>query len=85
MNEFLILMKNELVVTVIIFVLLFIKIGKGMRNETLLALIQVMLMLNVLQGFFFNRTGVLFDGMFNTSSLIAFQKTILNISMHIHP
>jgi NADH-quinone oxidoreductase subunit N len=83
MNEFLILMKNELVVTAIIFLLLFVKIGKGMRNETLLSLIQVMLLVNVLQSFFFNRTGVLFDGMFNTSSLIAFQKCILNIGVYL--
>ena len=37
MNDFLILMKSELVITLIIFLLLFIKIGKGMKNETLLS------------------------------------------------
>ncbi len=57
MNDFLILMKNELVITFIIFLLLFIKIGKGMKNETLLPLIQVLLLGNFIFSFFFNRTG----------------------------
>jgi NADH-quinone oxidoreductase subunit N len=54
-----------------------------MRNETLLPLIQVMLLLNVLLSFFFNKTGVLFDGMFNTGSLITFQKSILNTGVYL--
>ena len=45
-------MKSELVVTAIIFLLLFIKIGKGIKNETLLPLIQVLLLANFLLGFF---------------------------------
>lgn len=83
MNEFIILMKNELVITTIIFLLLFIKIGKGVKNDVLLPVIQFLLLINVLQSFFFNKEGVLFDGMFNTSTLIAFQKTILSLGVYI--
>ena len=55
MNEFLLLMKHELVLTVLIFLLLFIRIGKGMKNESLLSLIQVLLLVSLLIGFFFNK------------------------------
>ena len=53
MQDFLFLMKNELVITFIIFLLLFIKIGKGMNNERILPLIQGLLFLNVVAGFLF--------------------------------
>src|SRR5882724_12297598 len=83
MNDFLILMKAELLVTIIIFLLLFIKIGKGMKNELLLPVVQVLLLMNCLAGFVFNKDGILFDGMFHTSSLIAFQKTILSLGTYL--
>ena len=81
--DFLILMKSELVVTAIIFLLLLIKIGKGMKNETLLALVQTLLLANLLLGFFFNKDGVLFEGMYNTTSLIVFQKNILSLGVYL--
>ena len=74
MNEMFTLMKPELVVTGIIFLLLFIKIGKGLKNETMLLLIQVLLLLNFIVGFFFNAEGTLFGGMYQTTTLIVFQK-----------
>ncbi len=83
MNDFLILMKSELVITFIIFLLLFIKIGKGMKNESLLSLIQVLLLVNFIAGFFFNKTGNLFGDMFHTSSMITFQKNILNLGVYL--
>lgn len=83
MNDFIILMKSELVVTAIIFLLLFIKIGKGMRNETLLPLIQVLLLINMIFSFVFNKEGSLFDGMFSTTSLVAFQKSILSLGVYL--
>jgi NADH-quinone oxidoreductase subunit N len=82
-NEYLILMKNELLVTAIIFFLLFVKIGRGMKNETLLPLIQFILLLNVGAGFFYNWEGSLFDGMFYTNGLIAFQKTVLSLGVYL--
>lgn len=77
------LMKSELMITFIIFLLLFIKIGKGMKNETLLSLLQVLLLLNFIAGFFFNKSGNLFGDMFHTGSLIAFQKSILNLGVYL--
>ena len=41
-------MKPELIITVIIFLLLFIKIGKGIKNDTLLLVIQVSIKLILL-------------------------------------
>lgn len=83
MQDFLFLMKNELVITFIIFLLLFIKIGKGMNNERILPLIQGLLFLNVVAGFLFTKEGSLFSGMFQTDALIAFQKNILSIGSFI--
>ena len=83
MNEFFTLMRSELLVTVIIFLLLFIKIGKGIKNETLLPIIQFLLLINFIAGFFFNDEGSLFDGMFYTNALILFQKNILNLGVYL--
>lgn len=83
MNEFLTLMKSELVLTGIIFLLLFIKIGKGIKNESLLPLIQVLLLANFIFGFFLNQPGRLFGDMFYTTPAIAFQKNILNLGVYL--
>ncbi len=83
MNEFFILMKTELLVTAIIFLLLFIKIGRGMKNESLLSLVQVLLLVNFLAGFFFNKEGPLFGDMFYTNRLIVFEKNILNLGVYL--
>ncbi len=83
MNEFLTLMKNELAVTVIIFLLLFAKIGKRRKNETLLPLVQVLLLANLLLGFFFNKEGSLFGDMYQTNGLVAFQKNILGLGVYL--
>ena len=81
MNEFLTLMKSELVITIIIFLLLFIKIGKGMSNQKLLMLIQLLLTLNFISGFAINEEGALFGGLYHTDALIAVQKNILNLGV----
>ena len=83
MNDFLTIMKPELLITFIIFLLLFIKLGKGMKNDSLLLMIQVLLLLNFIAGFFFNHEGTLFAGMYNSTSLIIFQKNILNLGVYL--
>ena len=83
MNDFLTLMKPELVITGIIFLLLFIKVGKGVKNEIMLLMIQVLLLLNFVSGFFFNTEGSLFDGMYVTTNMIVLQKSILNLSVYL--
>jgi NADH-quinone oxidoreductase subunit N len=83
MSDFLILVKQELVVTCIIFLLLFIKISRGMKNESLLSLVQLLLLLNVIAGFLFNNSGVLFGNMFYNTPLLAFQKSILSLGVYL--
>jgi len=83
MNEMFTLMKPELVITGIIFLLLFIKLGKGMKNETMLLLIQALLLLNFISGFFFNAEGRLFDGMYITTNMIVLQKNILSLGVYL--
>jgi NADH-quinone oxidoreductase subunit N len=81
--ESVLLLKNELWIAVVIFLLLFIKIGKGMKNNSLLTLIQGLLFINVVLGFFFNTEGSVFSGMFYTNALVAFQKNILSIAVFL--
>lgn len=83
MNDFMVLMKNELAATAIILLLLFIKIGRGMKNEALLQLIQVLLLGNFLLGFFLNQTGWLFGDMFNTSPMLVLMKSILSLAVYL--
>ena len=83
MNDFLTLMKPELVLTGIIFLLLTIKVGKGLKNEHLLLLIQVLLLLNFIAGFFIYTPGTLFDGMYLTTGMIVLQKNILSLAVYL--
>src|SRR6187200_2147396 len=79
-NEFLILMKQELVITFIIFVLLFVKLGKEeTKNETLINFVNILLTLNLVSGFFFQQSGTLFGDMFRTNELLTFEKNLLNL------
>lgn len=76
-------MKPELVIAVIIFLLLFIKIGKGITNERLLPLIQVLLLLNFAAGFFAVEEGTLFGGLYKTSVLIGYEKNVLHLGVFL--
>jgi len=79
-NEFLILMKQELVITFIIFVLLFVKLGKEeTKNETLINFVNILLTLNLISGFLFQESGTLFGDMFRTTQLFTFEKNLLNL------
>ncbi len=81
--DFFILLKQELVIVAIIFLLLFINLGKDRSNESLLPLINVVLLLNVLLGFFGSKEGSLFGEMFHTGKLIILEKNILNLATWI--
>jgi len=83
MNEFISLMKPELILTVVIFVLLFIKLSKGVNTASLLNLIQFLLLFNFVAGFFFNHQGNFFGGMYHTDALIAVQKNILSLGVYL--
>ncbi|HMW25524.1 MAG TPA: NADH-quinone oxidoreductase subunit N [Ferruginibacter sp.] len=83
MTEILTILKSELLVTAIIFLLFFIKLGRGMKNEPMLMLIQVLLLLNFIAAFFFNEYGTLFSGMYHSTPLILLQKSILNLGVYL--
>jgi len=83
MEELLLLMKSELMITLIIFVLLLIKLGKGMKNATLLSLVQVLLLVSIGLALVENREGSLFDGMFLNGTLIGYQKAILGFAVYL--
>jgi len=78
LTDFFILMKQELVITVIIFILLLLKIGKDLTNEQAINLANGLLLINCIAGLFFNHSGTLFSGMFQTNALIVVEKNILS-------
>src|SRR5882672_3563233 len=83
-KDFFILMKFELLVAVIVFILIFIKIGSPAdggkwKNKTVLYVVNVLLLVNLAAGFFMNADGNLFGDMFQTNKLIELQKNILNL------
>jgi NADH-quinone oxidoreductase subunit N len=80
LNDFLILMKQELMITIIIFILLFLKLGnKEIRNETMINFVNVLLLINLGSGFIMQQEGILFGDMFRTNELLTFEKNILNL------
>jgi NADH-quinone oxidoreductase subunit N len=80
MNGFLYLMKAELMITVIIFILLFLKLGnKEMKNERILNFVNVLLLINLIPGFFYIPDGNLFGDMFHTNELLTLEKNFLNL------
>ncbi len=84
MNDFLILMKQELLITAILFLLLLLKLGgKEWGNARLLNLVQVLLLINLATGFMWQDTGSLFGDMFVTDRLIILEKNILNLGLFI--
>ena len=81
MNDFFILMKPELMIALIIFILLFIKLGSGFLNINLIKVIQILLLINFISGFFINAEGQLFNDMYSTNELVILQKNILNLGV----
>ena len=66
--------------TVIIFMLLFVKVGASQwRNEGILNLVNVLLLANLLAGAFMNGAGTTFAGLFHTDPLIILEKNMLNL------
>ncbi|HLF45307.1 MAG TPA: NADH-quinone oxidoreductase subunit N [Chitinophagaceae bacterium] len=80
LNEFLILMKQELMIIIILFILLFIKLGnKVIKNSTLIHFVNILLFINLASGFFMHPEGTLFGDMFSTNELLTFEKNLLNL------
>ena len=84
LNEFLILMKQELMIIIILFIILFIKLGnKEPKNSSLIHFVNVLLFINLVSGFFMQQEGTLFGDMFSTNELLTFEKTLLNLGILI--
>lgn len=73
-------LRQELVLTVLIFLLLFIKLGKDRSNGSILNFINIALLINLGAGFCCHETGEVFNGMFSTNALIVFEKDLLNLA-----
>ncbi|MBN9381535.1 MAG: NADH-quinone oxidoreductase subunit N [Chitinophagaceae bacterium] len=73
-------LRQELLVAVIIFLLLFIKVGAAAyRTEVILHLVNLLLLVNFALGFWEYRDSILFNGMFHTNKLLVLEKNILNL------
>lgn len=83
LTDFFLLLRQELAITAIIFLLLFIKLGKDRSNESILWLINVFLFINLVAGFCCDGEGSLFSEMFRTNKLIVLEKNILNLATWI--
>ncbi len=84
LNEFVILMKQELLLCIILFITLILKISENENNpKNWIGIINGLLLINFLAGFFLSTTGELFNGMFKVSELIIFEKNILNLGLLI--
>ena len=79
MNDILLLLKQEILLTVIIFVILTVKISSEVTNESYLNLVNLLLVINLAAGFVGGQDGILFNGMFRSNALIILEKNILNI------
>jgi NADH-quinone oxidoreductase subunit N len=80
LQDFLYLMKAELLITVIIMLLLFLKLGSNnMSNESLLNIVNIFLLVNLVAGFFYIPDGKLFGDMFQTNELLTLEKNLLNL------
>ncbi len=80
MNDFFLLMQQELLLTAIIFILLFMKLSAvEWKTKNLLLIVNILLTINLAAGFFFDGFGYLFGDMFQTNELLRLEKNILNL------
>src|ERR1700722_5716462 len=73
-------LRQELMVTVIIFLLLFVKVGATeYKTGVILNWVNVLLLVNFVLGFLPVGDANVFSGMFHTNKLIVLEKNILNL------
>lgn len=75
--SFIIQMRMELVITVLIFLLLFFKLGKPVSNEVVLTIVSIVLLIITSLSFFGEQEGRQFAGMFIATPLMFLQKSLL--------
>ena len=81
--DFLTLMKQEMAIIALIFIIMFLKLGKDRSNESYMNIVNVLLLVNLVVGFFWSKEGMLFNEMFRTNKLMVLEKNILNLGMLI--
>ena len=80
MSNFFLLMQQELLLTAIIFILLFMKLSTVEWNtKNVLLVVNFLLAINMAAGFFFQGKGILFGDMFQQNDLLRLEKNILNL------
>jgi NADH-quinone oxidoreductase subunit N len=82
-TDLFILLRQELAISLIIFILLFLKLGKERSNHSLLVVVNILLLANFAYGFCCDASGSLFNDMFHTDGLIVLEKNILNLAVLI--
>jgi NADH-quinone oxidoreductase subunit N len=80
MDNFFLLMQQELLITAIIFILLFMKLStKEWNPKQVLTIVNGLLFVNLAAGFFMREDGTLFGDMFQTNALLRLEKNILSL------
>lgn len=80
MSNFFLLMQQEMLLTAIIFILLFMKLSTvEWKTKNVLLVVNVLLAINLAAGFFFQGKGILFGDMFQQNDLLRLEKNILNL------
>lgn len=82
-SEFVILMQQELLVTALLFLLILLKLGKGVSNSFYLNLSLALVLIAGMRLFLGLHQGMLFAGLFVSSKLIIVQKTVLLLAVFL--
>lgn len=84
LSEFLLLMKQELLLCGILFITLILKIAENKDSKGQWAgIVNVMLTINLIAGFIGNTTGELFNGLYQVNDLMILEKNMLNLGLLI--
>lgn len=80
MSNFFLFMQQELLLTAIIFILLFMKLSTvEWKTKNVLLAVNVLLTINLVAGIFIKGNGSLFGDMFQQTELLRLEKNILNL------
>ena len=75
------LLQQEIILSVLIFALLFIKLGAEKSNRYVFNFINLALIVNIIVGFTIVHEGQLFDGLFQINPIILLEKNILVLTI----
>ncbi|QNA43758.1 NADH-quinone oxidoreductase subunit N [Lacibacter sediminis] len=80
MSNFFLFMQQELLLTAIIFILLFMKLSTiEWKTKNVLLVVNILLTINLVAGIFIKGNGSLFGDMFQQTELLRLEKNILNL------